>query len=340
MTDAPPFWFDRAFATPSEKGDLDVAGANIHYEAWGENDRPGVVLVHGSNAHLEWWRFVAPFLADRLRVVALDSSGNGLSGWRERYSGDVFAEEVMAVAESAIARPKPFVVGHSFGGFIALQAGHRCGESLSGVVFVDFTVMPPDAYFEWGGRAAKEGKKPRRTKVYDSLEAALERFRLLPEQPVRHPAVMDWIARNSLRPVEGAPQTRPATSPSLGTGSVSGPAPPSFDGTSATVGSASAGGGSIEGWTWKFDPTLFDHLEMGPDQRDQFLAMPCRSAVVLGEESEDEGAFGASHMADITGGRLPIVTMPGAHHHMMFEDPLTLAMTLKGILLSWVQEDG
>ena len=297
MTDAPPFWFDRAFATPSEKGDLDVAGANIHYEAWGENDRPGVVLVHGSNAHLEWWRFVAPFLADKLRVVALDSSGNGLSGWRERYSGDVFAEEVMAVVESAIARPKPFVVGHSFGGFIALQVGHRCGESLSGVVFVDFTVMPPDAYFEWGGRAAKEGKKPRRTKVYDSLEAALERFRLLPEQPVRHPAVMDWIARNSLRPVEG-------------------------------------------GWTWKFDPTLFDHLEMGPDQRDQFLAMPCRSAVVLGEKSEDEGAFGASHMTEITAGRLPIVTLPGAHHHMMFEDPLTLAMTLKGILLSWVQEDG
>lgn len=296
-TNAAPFWFDRAFATPSEKGDLDVAGANIHYEAWGESDRPGVVLVHGSNAHLEWWRFVAPFLADSLRVVALDSSGNGDSGWRERYSGDVFAEEVMAVADAAIAHPKPFVVGHSFGGFVALQAGHRCGESLGGVVFVDFTVMPPEAHFEWGGRAAKEGKKPRRTRVYDSVEVALGRFRLLPEQPVRHPAVMDWIARNSLRPVE-------------------------------------------RGWTWKFDPTLFDHLEMGPDQRDQFLAMPCRSALIVGEESEDEGVFGASHMADITAGRLPIVAMPGAHHHMMFEDPVALAMTLKGILLSWVQEGG
>ena len=293
--DAAPFWFDRALRSPSQKGDLNVAGANIHYEAWGDNDRPGVVLVHGSNAHLEWWRFVAPFLADHLRVVALDSSGNGSSGWRERYSGDVFAEEVMAVAEAAIAQPKPFVVGHSFGGFVALQAGHGHGECLGGVVFVDFTVMPPEAHFEWGARAQKEGKKPRRTRVYDSLEAALGRFRLLPEQPVRHPAVMDWIARNSLRPVEG-------------------------------------------GWTWKFDPTLLDHLEMGGGQRDQFQAMPCRSALIVGEESEDEGVQGASHMADITNNRLPIVTIPGTHHHMMFEEPLALAMALKGVLLSWVQE--
>ncbi|MXY53959.1 MAG: alpha/beta hydrolase [Gammaproteobacteria bacterium] len=337
--DAVPFWFDRALRAPSEKGDLQVAGTNIHYEAWGDNDRPGVVLAHGSNAHLEWWRFVAPFLADNLRVVALDSSGNGSSGWRERYSGDVFAEEVMAVADAAIAQPKPFVVGHSFGGFVALQAGYGHGERLGGIVFVDFTVMPPEAHFEWGGRAEKEGKEPRRTRVYDSLEAALARFRLLPEQPVRHPAVMDWIARNSLRPVEGAPRTRPATSPSLGTGSVSGPAPPSFDGTSAIVRSASAGGGSIEGWTWKFDPTLFDHLEMGGGQRDQFLAMPCRSALVVGEDSEDEGVLGASHMAEITNHRLPIVTMPGTHHHLMFEEPLALAMALKGILLSWVQEE-
>ncbi|GIT39274.1 MAG: hypothetical protein Ct9H300mP8_04700 [Gammaproteobacteria bacterium] len=43
----------------------------------GGTSAAGYVLIHGSNAHLEWWRFVAPFLADQFRVVALDLSGNG-----------------------------------------------------------------------------------------------------------------------------------------------------------------------------------------------------------------------------------------------------------------------
>jgi hypothetical protein len=27
-----------------------------------------------------------------------------------------------------------------------------------------------------------------------------------------------------------------------------------------------------EGWTWKFDPGLFDYLEMGMDQYDKLMA--------------------------------------------------------------------
>ena len=64
----------------------------IAYETWGEVGKPGVVLIHGSNAHLEWWRFTAPFLADRFRLAAIDLSGNGNSGWRERYTGKNFAD--------------------------------------------------------------------------------------------------------------------------------------------------------------------------------------------------------------------------------------------------------
>ena len=120
-----PFWFDRALNTPSTAGDVIVDGANIHFETWGEAGLPGIAFVHGSNAHLEWWRFVAPFLADQFRIVALDSSGNGDSGWRERYSGAVLAEEVHAACEAAELGARPMVVGHSFGGFTVLEAGHH-----------------------------------------------------------------------------------------------------------------------------------------------------------------------------------------------------------------------
>ena len=59
---------------------------------------------------------IATFLADRFRVAALDLSGNGNSDWRERYSGELFAQEVWAVCEAVQLVPRPFVIGHSFGG--------------------------------------------------------------------------------------------------------------------------------------------------------------------------------------------------------------------------------
>jgi pimeloyl-ACP methyl ester carboxylesterase len=293
-----PFWYDRALAVPSTPGDVEVDGVRIHYEAWGEVGSPGIALVHGSNAHLEWWRFVAPFLADQFRVVALDSSGNGDSGWRERYSGVQLADEVWAVCAAAGLGPRPFVVGHSFGGFVVLETAHRYGEDLGGVVFMDFTVAPRSQYVEWGMRATREGVKPnRKTRVYEDRTAALARFRYLPEQPIKHPCVRDYIAEKSLRAVEG-------------------------------------------GWTWKFDPALFDYLEMGVDQADKFATLACRSAVVLGEDSADEGAFYADHMAAITAGRLPILRIPGTHHHLMFDEPVAVAMATKALLLDWYREDG
>ena len=45
------------------------------------------------------------------------------------------------------------------------------------------------------------------------------------------------------------------------------------------------------GWTWKFDPALFDYLEMGVDQQQKFIDMRCPTALMLGEQSEDEGAL-------------------------------------------------
>lgn len=297
MTNEKPVWFDRALRTPSERGDVAVLGARIHYEAWGKVGAPGIVLVHGSNAHLEWWRFVAPFLADRYRVAALDLSGNGDSGWRDRYTGAVFAEETFAVTKAAQLGSRPFVVGHSFGGFVALETAHRFGAELGGLVLADFTVSPPEAYTEWGMRAEREEVRPRRgTRIYADLAAALGRFRLLPEQPIRYSDVIDHVARSSLREVEG-------------------------------------------GFTWKFDPSLFDHLEMGAAQRDKYATLGCRSALILGEHSKDDGAQSAAYMSEMTNGFLPILTIPETHHHMMFDEPIAMAMAIAALVGAWVRED-
>ncbi|MCP5179032.1 MAG: alpha/beta hydrolase [Pseudomonadales bacterium] len=292
-----PFWYQRAIDTPSGIDWVTVDGAAIRYATWGEVGRPGVVLIHGSNAHLEWWRFTAPYLADAFRVTALDLSGNGDSDWREKYSGELFAREVWAVCQAAGLGDRPTVVGHSFGGFVALEAAHRYGEHLAGVVFMDFTVAPPEQYLEWGLRAQREGVQPRRKlRTYATREEILARFRFIPEQPDVHPAVLRHMAEAGIKAVDG-------------------------------------------GYTWKFDPALFDFLEMGVEQRDKFASLACRSFLMLGEKSTDEGALFGDHMATITGGHLPALTVPGTYHHLMFDQPLAVAMALKAVLLQWQAED-
>lgn len=289
-----PHWFQRALDAPSEPGDVVVEGTNIHFETWGEAGKPGVVLVHGSNAHLEWWRFVAPYLADNFRVAALDSSGNGDSGWRPRYSGRLLADEVWAVCQAADLGPKPFVVGHSFGGFVALETGHRHGDALGGIIFLDFTVGPPETYLEWGMRAVRDdvkaGRKPR---VYPDRETIASRFRLIPEQPNVYPGVLRHMVSRGIRQVEG-------------------------------------------GWIWKFDPTLFDYLEMGADQRDKFLGLPCPAAVVLGENSTDEAALYGDYTAGLKGRDVPLFRIPGAYHHLMFDEPLAVTAAITATLLNWL----
>ena len=99
------------------------------------------MLVHGGAAHARWWDHIAPLLAHDRRVVALDLSGHGDSGRRERYSLDGWAHEVLAVARAAGITDPPIIVGHSMGGFVALRAAGLFGADLEGIVVIDSPVQ-------------------------------------------------------------------------------------------------------------------------------------------------------------------------------------------------------
>ena len=72
-----PAWFTDALSVPFTDGQVSVAGADIHFVAWGEPGRRGLVFVHGGGAHAHWWTHVAARFAGDFRVVALDLSGHG-----------------------------------------------------------------------------------------------------------------------------------------------------------------------------------------------------------------------------------------------------------------------
>src|SRR3712207_4932451 len=97
-------------------------GSRIGFERVGEG-RP-LVLVHGSTADRSRWAPVVPALAQRFEVVLVDRRGRGLS--RAEADGDYAidreAEDLVAVADAVGEGAPVGVVGHSFGGLVALEA--------------------------------------------------------------------------------------------------------------------------------------------------------------------------------------------------------------------------
>jgi pimeloyl-ACP methyl ester carboxylesterase len=191
-----PGWFARAVAAPRSDGSVEVDGCRVHYLAWGEPGRRGLVFVHGGGAHAHWWTPVAATFAGAFRVVAVDLSGHGDSGHRDRYTPEQWADEVMAVADDADLRGRPVVVGHSMGGFITIVTAARHPDALEGVIVCDSPVTEADPEI-----SAREAFG--RSRVYATPEEAIARFRTVPPQEHYLDYVIDYVARHSLRPAAG-----------------------------------------------------------------------------------------------------------------------------------------
>jgi pimeloyl-ACP methyl ester carboxylesterase len=199
VLDSAPGWFREALKVEFEDLSVVVDGAVIHYLAWGERGRRGLVFVHGGGAHAHWWTHVAACFADDFRVLALDLSGHGDSSARELYDLEQWTSEVVAVASAGGIEGAPVVIGHSMGGFIAIATAALHGERLAGVVVCDSPVTKPDP--EIGSYRVREAFG--RPRTYRTVEEALRRFRTVPAQQHYLDYVMDHVGRRSLRPVEG-----------------------------------------------------------------------------------------------------------------------------------------
>lgn len=199
MSDAPA-WFVDALAVAPDEGEVVVDGCRVHHLAWGEPTAPVLVLVHGGGAHAQWWSFLAPLLARDHRVVALDLSGHGDSGWRDAYRAEQWADEVLAVAQAAgTDRPgqaRPLVLGHSLGAQVSCIVAARHGALIGGALLADFGVRRT-------GEVSRSARHFQHQRVYPTRGEAVARFKLVPRQPCEHPWVLRHIAETSVRPRDG-----------------------------------------------------------------------------------------------------------------------------------------
>jgi pimeloyl-ACP methyl ester carboxylesterase len=107
------------------------APVKLYYEEQGSG--PPLLLIHGFGASTFTWRHVAPELARNHRVVAVDLKGFGQSDkpFDGRYSIYDQAELLAQLIEDKDLRDLT-VVGHSFGGGVALLLALEAKERLQG----------------------------------------------------------------------------------------------------------------------------------------------------------------------------------------------------------------
>ncbi|HXZ00509.1 MAG TPA: alpha/beta hydrolase [Stellaceae bacterium] len=198
-----PDWFRWALACRPQSRKIAVAGCPIHYLLWPAKEERagprGLLFVHGGGAHAHWWSFIAPYFTRGFRVAAIDLSGMGDSGWRENYTAERRAQEMRAVIADAGLGPRPFVIGHSFGGFMTAKVASAFGDALGGAVIVDSPIRSPEEEEQQPLPPPRWANK----KIYESFEAGLARFRLMPPQSCDNGFLLEHIARHSLRPVAG-----------------------------------------------------------------------------------------------------------------------------------------
>lgn len=84
------------------------------------------------------------------------------------------------------------------------------------------------------------------------------------------------------------------------------------------------------GWTWKFDPTVGSFYEV--DGASVMSKLRCRVDYLYGAESlVVDAARAARIVACLPNPRRP-VAIPGAHHHVMLDQPLALVAALRALL--------
>ncbi len=195
---AVPDWFWQAVDVEPETRSVEVEECDVAYRFYASPGKPGMLLIHGMNAHSRWWDFIAPQLLDEYEIAAMDLTGMGDSDYRYEYDSDTFAGEIKAVLDHAGFDNGCTVVAHSFGGYMAVRAANLYPDRFGSLVLVDSGIRHPDDPLPdrplmGGGRA----------KTYPDKESALMRFRLQPPQPCENDYILEYIARNSLMPVEG-----------------------------------------------------------------------------------------------------------------------------------------
>lgn len=123
---------------------MSVDGVRVHYVDTGSG--PPVVLLHASYLSLRSWDPLAAILDDQYRVIRLDLSGAGLTGYdpSNRY-GIERNLELLAGLLDGLGIPSVALVGTSSGGITAFRFAAEHPQRVSRLVLINSAGLPRTA---------------------------------------------------------------------------------------------------------------------------------------------------------------------------------------------------
>jgi pimeloyl-ACP methyl ester carboxylesterase len=116
---------------------VDLNGLRFHYQQRGRG--ADVILIHAVTSNLSVWLFgsLMDVLAGDFRVTAYDLRGHGASDAPvSNYTSADMAEDLQNL-HSALKLGPALLVGHSFGGVIAMHAALLYADMVRGVILSD-----------------------------------------------------------------------------------------------------------------------------------------------------------------------------------------------------------
>ena len=132
-------------------GELDV-----RFLDWG-GDGPPVLALHGLASSAHWYDIVAPLLRDRFRIVVPDQRGHGqTTNAPAGYDWGTLSDDLAGLLDE-LELPTVSVVGHSWGGNVAINFAANYPDRVESLVMIDGGFLNgrlmPDATFEsWAHR--------------------------------------------------------------------------------------------------------------------------------------------------------------------------------------------
>jgi pimeloyl-ACP methyl ester carboxylesterase len=223
----------------------------------------------------------------------------GDSGWLKDYKREIMAEALITMVRDAGFIGKPAIIGHSMGGMVSLITSHLYHSELAAVMICDYYVRPPYAHEEWYMEEDENGvMRPRQTRE----TRVYEDFETA-------------LARFRLQPEQ--PCANQFIVDFIGEHSLR-----EVDG----------------GWTWKFDPHMYQDFPMGKNWPEMYEGLPIPSAAMFGELSHDwENITRNDIIAYMKTLRptMPHFDLLAARHHVLLDQPLAFASSINQQMQNW-----
>ena len=126
---------------PAEKW-AQFRGLRVRFLDWGGTGFP-LLALHGLSASAHWYDLAAPFLRPHFRLIVPDLRGHGKTSQADTgYDWPTLSSDATDLLDS-LEIPQACLVGHSWGGDVAMRVAIRAPERTRALVLVEGGLFHP-----------------------------------------------------------------------------------------------------------------------------------------------------------------------------------------------------